>query len=119
MNLEDMVKDVMLLNSEENKYIVCQVIIEKTAHKGDRHNRIAYFTYNQIEGYVVCNFWEQVGDEIEVAYDGNGNFIRTELCMNDHSPVVWLWCLIGILAIVYDLKNGGKGESKIDRLLGR
>ena len=119
MNLEDMFKDVMQLKSEQHKYILCEVTIEREGHLGDRHNRIAYFTYNEIEGYVVCNFWEHVGDKIEVAYDGESNFIRTQLCMNDHSPVSWMLCMIGIVAIVYDVNNGLKETNRLDRFFDR
>ena len=120
IQVEYMVGDILKLKSAEiNQYTICEVEINDIGYISGPTDKWAYFNFENRKEKVSCNFWEQKGDVIEVAYDAKYNFIRTGLRWDETSIPLWCGIIIGLIAIVYDLKNGGKGENKINRLLGK
>lgn len=101
LNVETMVGDEWRLKKNPDDYTTCSVVIEECRPYGDPYNRVAFFTYEQMSRYVPCNYWEEEGDIIEVAYDKSGNFIRTGLHFCDSWKHEWIWIIAVVVAMVY------------------
>lgn len=101
LTVQTMTRDIVKMRKVE-PYEISNVKIEKITGIGsDRHIRMAHFKYEHDDGSVICNFWEQEGDVIEVAYTDNEGFIRTGLILSDHWVVECVWITIGIVALIY------------------
>lgn len=98
-------------NRNKEYYKTCKVEITKTDYITHKGARWAYFQYEQQEERVVCNFWENSGDIIEVAYDSDYNFIRKEICVDDSNVSEFFIYTIGIIAIIIDIMRSGNRNS--------
>lgn len=96
---------IRFVNGRQN-YKICNVrIVEKQG--GPKENKTAYFYYdmngNQCKGSVFCNFWEEQGDIIEVAYSADYNFLRTIIKIGDSDMRIVIFCSV---FIVYSIWKG-------------
>lgn len=93
-----MAKDYIGYKCNSEKYNVYEVKIVDTDYITRQGARWAYFKVTvkntTLEGRVHCNWWEDKGDVIKVAYDNNYHFIRTEITFDDTSIAVLFYCTI-------------------------
>lgn len=71
----------------------------------------AHFYYNKngklIPGEVVCNFWEQKGDMIKIAYTPQNKVFRADVIIIDDQDFLVIIDIIIVMICVIFYKRGG------------
>lgn len=100
--------DYMIYNLYRDNYVTTNVIIESISSKG-RGSERAYFdvvidgvTY---KGNVNRNIWEKRGDTIEIAYNTQHEFVRTQIRYGKWECSISLLCILCTIKYIFEKRK--------------
>lgn len=100
-------KDYVTYKCNSEKFIVQEVKIVDTDYIIRRGARWADFRIDlantTLEGRTRCNWWENKGDTIKIAYDNNYHFIRPQIIWDDTSILMIIYCIIMEVTMVLSI----------------
>lgn len=95
------VNDFVKYKMNSERYQVLKVKIEDTVIRPGGDRNTAYFYYydndERKRGVTKLNYNERKGDYIDVAFDDNMHYVRTQITVSSNE--LWDWVLIIIIGI--------------------